>query len=304
MNKMDTAITRRSAAGNQLVRWAAFTGRFMGHLLTHWLIGIPRRTPIQTCPCFTDEKPFLYLCWCQGQMSSLSLVCYVPYPCWSIIPNLVVQPPLHYQQWYRLQAFRGGKFKSERGPGGVCWLDIGIFDKYSCQICRGTLDSRAASFLTCDMLDFFFLLGGRCGCGCFSFRMWETMSGTLDAAGAAVAAVFDADEPWRFFSLIPQTVRTNNARTLLSTRFSFSSLRAILSRDMRTWAETTFEDISSLTSSLGSGGEIMQRSWIWDCSLSRIFDRNWSLRFVKFDNKSGNRFHQFRLIKLISGTLR
>ena len=301
MNKMDTAITRRSAAGNQLVRWAAFTGRFMGHLLTHWLIGIPRRTPIQTCPCFTDEKPFLYLCWCQGQMSSLSLVCYVPYPCWSIIPNLVVQPPLHYQQWYRLQ----GR-EIQIWTGARRGLLIGHWDLW--QIFMSNLPGDAwlsrSLLLTCDMLDFFFLLGGRCGCGCFSFRMWETMSGTLDAAAAAVAAVFDADEPWRFFSLIPQTVRTNNARTLLSTRFSFSSLRAILSRDMRTWAETTFEDISSLTSSLGSGGEIMQRSWIWDCSLSRIFDRNWSLRFVKFDNKSGNRFHQFRLIKLISGTLR
>ena len=52
--------------------------------------------------------------------------------------------------------------------------------------------------LTCDMLDFFFLLGGRCGCCCcpFSFRMWDTMSGTLMAVATVEEdeMVFVADE--------------------------------------------------------------------------------------------------------------
>ena len=49
------------------------------------------------------------------------------------------------------------------------------------------------------MLDFFFLLGGRCGCCCccpFSFRMWDTMSGTLMAVATVEEdeMVFVADE--------------------------------------------------------------------------------------------------------------
>ena len=55
--------------------------------------------------------------------------------------------------------------------------------------------------LTCDMLDFFFLLGGRCGCCCcpFSLWMWETMSGTLEVVATVeedeMVFVADEDEP-------------------------------------------------------------------------------------------------------------
>ena len=52
------------------------------------------------------------------------------------------------------------------------------------------------------MLDFFFLLGGRCGCCCccpFSLWMWETMSGTLEVVATVeedeMVFVADEDDP-------------------------------------------------------------------------------------------------------------
>ena len=98
---------------------------------------------------------------------------------------------------------------------GAWWSDIG---EWFTRICPGKYNELCffLLFLTCDMLDFFLRLGGRCGCGCCccceaaSLWMWETMSGTLEVVALAlswtvvvemederVLVAADEDEPWR-----------------------------------------------------------------------------------------------------------